>query len=158
LQLLPEERRALKLFRKNKGLRLGDLADENLSPSSISNVEKGNHVRKDTLEAYFSKLESFGLKRDSILDLIKKEKKMSEQSKLKFMLLESKIDLDLLSKVMSEIRELENKSEVPKEFVFYLRAKYYQKKTKWSQAKIYFEKVVDSCTKQNNTSSNLIAS
>ncbi|MCH5584851.1 tetratricopeptide repeat protein [Shimazuella sp. AN120528] len=157
MQLQEEERQALRSFRRNKGLRLEDLADDNLSISSISNIEKGNRVREGTLEAYFSKLEILGLKRNSLFDLVKKERKLSEQLKLTFMLLESKIELNLLSKVMPEIREMENKKEVPKEYSQYLKGKFYLKKRKWDQAKAHFEKVIEICKKNNNSSFNLIA-
>ncbi|MFD1428389.1 helix-turn-helix domain-containing protein [Kroppenstedtia sanguinis] len=49
----------IRRFRKLKGLRLEDLADENISPATISNVERGvSHVRQDKM---FYLLEKLGI-------------------------------------------------------------------------------------------------
>ncbi|MFD1425457.1 helix-turn-helix domain-containing protein [Kroppenstedtia sanguinis] len=54
--------------RKRQGLRLEDLADENISPATISNIERGaSHVRYEKAQYLLDKL---GLKLENISALV----------------------------------------------------------------------------------------
>ena len=77
----------IRRVRKLKGLRLEDLADENISPATISNVERGvSHVRQDKM---FYLLEKLGISIEEIPTLLLEEKKEAETLKFELLFAES---------------------------------------------------------------------
>ncbi|MFD1425567.1 transcriptional regulator with XRE-family HTH domain [Kroppenstedtia sanguinis] len=54
----PEVGEIIGKIRRERGLRLEDLADENISPATISNLERGaSHVRQEKMSYLLKKLD-----------------------------------------------------------------------------------------------------
>lgn len=72
----------IRKVRKERGLRLEDLADDNISPATISNVERGvSHVK---MEKVYYILEKLGIPMDQLPEFLLRER--DDQAELKFRL------------------------------------------------------------------------
>lgn len=72
----------IRKVRKERGLRLEDLADDNISPATISNVERGvSHVKNE--KVYYI-LEKLGIPMDQLPEFLLRER--DDQAELKFRL------------------------------------------------------------------------
>ncbi|MCS1350081.1 helix-turn-helix domain-containing protein [Mechercharimyces sp. CAU 1602] len=67
----------IRKVRKERNLRLEDLADENISPATISNIERGvPHVHKKKMEYLMEKMD---LQRDKLPQLMQSEERQAEE-------------------------------------------------------------------------------
>jgi tetratricopeptide (TPR) repeat protein len=127
----------LRKRRKELGLRLEDLADDFISPSTISNIERGiTYVNEEKVRYIAEKL---NVNLDRAHDLLAKEKQEEEQMVLKLTAIESMVDLMNPDKGLERLRKL----DVPANhklagMIHYLRGKIYLKKKNWVKAKNYF--------------------
>ncbi len=127
----------LRKRRKELGLRLEDLADDFISPSTISNIERGiTYVNEEKVRYVADKLE---VNLERIHDLLAKEKQEEEQIVLKLAAIENMVDLMNPDKGLEHLRKL----EIPGNhkltgIVHFLRGKVYLKKKNWIKAQNHF--------------------
>ncbi|MRG28912.1 helix-turn-helix domain-containing protein, partial [Laceyella tengchongensis] len=94
----------LRKRRKELGLRLEDLADDFISPSTISNIERGiTYVNEEKVRYIADKL---GVNLEQIHELWAKEKQEEEQMELKLAAVESIVDLMNPDKGLEKLRKL----------------------------------------------------
>ena len=80
----------IRKVRKERGMRLEDLADEHISPATISNIERGvPHVSKDKVNYVLDKL---GLSLDRLPEMMTREQKKLEDIRLQLTAVESLIE------------------------------------------------------------------
>jgi tetratricopeptide (TPR) repeat protein len=127
----------LRKRRKELGLRLEDLADEFISPSTISNIERGiTYVNEDKVRYVADKL---GVDLDKIHELLEKEKQEEEQLELRLAAVENMIDLMSPDKGLERLRKLEIPNNHAMSAVsHYLRGKIYLHKKNWIKAQNHF--------------------
>jgi tetratricopeptide (TPR) repeat protein len=146
---------ALRSIRKQKGLRIADLVEKGLSSATISFIEQGKVVKETKLQRYCEKLD---IHPTQFLGLVEHQQKSNAQLHMHLSLLESQIQLNLEDgALLAELRKLEKQGEMLG-FVYFLKGLYYFNRKKWDQAQKYFERVVETATKQKDFASNLIAS
>ncbi|WP_044642476.1 tetratricopeptide repeat protein [Risungbinella massiliensis] len=147
--------KALRNYRKSRGLRLKDLADDQLSIATISSIERGIKVRKPKRDYYVKKL---GIQ--NLAELSLNEQHDVNEVKQKLFLLASKIDSGLLDNVLPTFRTLQSQCETNKELLseyYYLKGKYYFKKSNWNKTKSYLNTCIEICQKNKLFSTNFIS-
>jgi len=123
----------IRKVRKERGLRLEDLADEHISTATISNIERGvPHVNKDKVLYLMSKL---GLDLSEIPEMIEKDSGSLESMQVKFTAIETMIGLGnpgraqfLLSNISEETYSRHQAT------IRYLKGKIYAAKKDWRKA------------------------
>lgn len=146
---------ALRSIRKQKGLRIADLVETGLSSATISFIEQGKVVKETKLQRYCEKLD---IDPTQFPNLVEHQQKSNAQLHMHLSLIESQIQLHLEDgALLAELRKLEKQGEMLS-FVYFLKGLYYFNRKKWDQAQKYFERVVETATKQKDFRSNLIAS
>ncbi len=127
----------LRKKRKELGLRLEDLADEQISPSTISNIERGMpHVNSEKVDYLSNKL---GINLDELPDLLDEEKQKLKEIRLKLTYIESVIDLVSNEKCYANLKNLNLPNNHPYASTFhYLKGKYFFNKHKWNKAQTHF--------------------
>lgn len=101
----------IRKVRKEKGLRLEDVADENISPATISNIERGvSHVRQD--KAYYL-LEKLNIAVEDIPTILLGEKRQLNDLKFELDLVESMKRTGLLKEAMETLNQLDVLDEHP---------------------------------------------
>ncbi|SEN07514.1 helix-turn-helix domain-containing protein [Lihuaxuella thermophila] len=127
----------LRKKRKELGLRLEDLADEQISPSTISNIERGMpHVNSEKVNYLSNKL---GINLDELPELLDEEKQKLREIKLKLTYIENVIDLVSNEKCFANLKRLNlPHNHLYASTVQYLKGKYYMNKQKWNKAQNHF--------------------
>ncbi|SFS62523.1 tetratricopeptide repeat protein [Marininema halotolerans] len=100
----------LRNIRKKKGLRLEDVADENISSATLSNLERG--ISQVKIEKLNYVLEKYGIKLKEIPSLIREEQMLLEDLKLKMLSIESlqrKGKYDQADELLSSIEDGDDK-------------------------------------------------
>ncbi|MBH8598446.1 MULTISPECIES: helix-turn-helix domain-containing protein [unclassified Thermoactinomyces] len=123
----------IRKVRKERGLRLEDLADEHISTATISNIERGvPHVNKDKVLYLMSKL---GLDLSEIPEMIEKDSESLESMQVKFTAIETMIGLGnpgraqvLLSNISEETFSRHQAT------IHYLKGRIYAAKKDWRKA------------------------
>lgn len=101
----------IRKMRKEKGLRLEDLADENISPATISNLERGvPHVRKDKLSYLMEKM---GISMHELPVLILEEQKQLRDIRFQLSAIESMKRLDQLDQALEELGKMNISDDHP---------------------------------------------
>lgn len=131
----------LRKRRKELGLRLEDLADDFISPSTISNIERGiTYVNEEKIHYVAKKL---GVNLNQIHELLAKEKQEENQMELKLASIENMIDLMSPDRGLERLRKLEVPSNhVLSAQVHFLRGKVYLKKRNWLKAQNHFMEAI----------------
>ncbi|MBH8598014.1 MULTISPECIES: tetratricopeptide repeat protein [unclassified Thermoactinomyces] len=127
----------LRKRRKEMGLRLEDLADDFISPSTISNIERGiTYVNEDKVRYVAEKL---NINLDQIHDLIAKEKQEEAHMELQLAAIENMIDLMSPDKGLERLRKLDvPNNHLLSAIVHFLRGKIYLQKRNWVKAQNHF--------------------
>jgi transcriptional regulator with XRE-family HTH domain len=114
----------LRKRRKELGLRLEDLADEHISPSTISNIERGmTYVNEEKVRYIAGKL---GVDLSRIHQLMETEREKEEQLELVLAAIEHMIELNNAEKGMERLRKLNIPNHHPRMAeVQYLKGKAY---------------------------------
>lgn len=121
---------AIRNYRKEKKLRLEDLADENISVSTISNIERGfAHVKQEKLQYLLEKL---GIDMEDINHIEGRIQKKDEQITLQLAALDSWLICDEYSKALSELIRL----DLPDNHPLAARATYVKGKCYFKQGEI----------------------
>jgi tetratricopeptide (TPR) repeat protein len=94
----------IRKVRKNKNLRLEDLADENISPATVSNIERGvPHVSPDKIMYLLDKL---GLTLEQIPQLLESETHRDNKLLIRLMAIESSIGYGDSHELLTELDDL----------------------------------------------------
>ncbi|MDR6226876.1 helix-turn-helix transcriptional regulator [Desmospora profundinema] len=119
--------------RKDRGLRLEDLADDNISPATISNIERGvPHVSMDKTYYLLDKLE---LKLEEIPELLLKEKEELTELRDLFIAAETLIDAGSTDKAQSILDKIELDDKHPYASTkYFLQGKCYMSSGKLKRA------------------------
>ncbi|QKG84461.1 helix-turn-helix transcriptional regulator [Kroppenstedtia pulmonis] len=127
----------IRKVRKEKGLRLEDLADENISPATISNLERGvPHVKHDKLTYLMEKL---NIKINQIPDLIMKEHQKLQHLQFNLFAIESLRDNGYPEEALCKIDELDIDDSNPYiAHIHLLKGKCYNSLGKWKKAERAF--------------------
>lgn len=132
---------ALRRVRQDKGLRIKDLQDENISISTISNIERGIESVKDEVREYYCR--KLGIDPSMIPELIRGEQEQRKKIENQLMLVESRIDLGLDKEAKTKLKELfiRHNGSFPAHF-HYLKGRYYYEKRNHQKAKKHFEEAI----------------
>ncbi|SDW64312.1 Tetratricopeptide repeat-containing protein [Marininema mesophilum] len=147
---------AIRRVRKSKGLRLEDLADENISPATISNIERGiTHV--NTSKVYYL-VEKLGLSMSEVPGILLDHEKELEDLKFNLSLIEMMIDLEKPKEVLAKMDDIAFDDSHPyASLVQYLRGKAYLRMKNWKRAERYYAAAI-SISSQNGNKDNIEAS
>lgn len=92
----------IRKVRKEKGLRLQELADNNISPATISNIERGRSgVKFDKIEYLFEKLD---IHMDKLTELLHKDKSETQEIENKLFVIETKRDIGMEEEALEELK------------------------------------------------------
>ena len=123
----------IRRVRKRRRLRLEDLADENISPATISNLERGvPHVKQDKLDYLLDKL---GISMDQIPELILEEKEELKNLKFQLFSCESLVSIGKPDNALEKLSQLEVEDTHPHAALYhYIQGKSYRSKKNWKKA------------------------
>ncbi|SDX38658.1 Tetratricopeptide repeat-containing protein [Marininema mesophilum] len=147
---------AIRRVRKSKGLRLEDLADENISPATISNIERGiTHV--NVSKVYYI-VEKLGVSMSEIPFLLLEQQ--DELNELRFTLdsIETLIELEGDSvTILAQLNQIElEDSHVYAALLQYIKGKHYRYEQNWKKAERCYGLAI-SLSNQNNDKDNMEA-
>lgn len=142
--------------RKERGLRLEDLADENISPATISNIERGvPHVSQDKAMYLMKKLE---LSLEKIPELMIQERTNLEELKRKFRAVESLVSSDQPDKALKLLNDIKLEDKhVLSPLQHYLYGLSFIFKEKWNRAERSLHRAIQLAAASGNQSSNIEA-
>ena len=123
--------------RKEKGFRLEDLADEKISPATISNIERGvPHVIPEKREYLLGKL---GLNLNDLSDLLLRNKENIEELDFNLFTIETLRDIGEVEKAYEKLTELVLEDTHPMASrVYFLKGKCLYSQKKWKKAERQF--------------------
>ncbi|PMB04822.1 hypothetical protein CEN49_19865 [Fischerella thermalis CCMEE 5273] len=142
--------------RKERGLRLEDLADDNISPATISNIERGvPHVSMDKTYYLLDKLD---LKIEEIPELLLKEKEEFNELQDLFIAIESLIDAGNTDKAQSMLNEIDLDDRHPFAATkYYLQGKRFLVVNNYKRAERNFFRSIQLSSGEENDKSNIEA-
>jgi tetratricopeptide (TPR) repeat protein len=140
-----ELREIFRSIRKDKKLNQRDLAEDGISPTTISNFEMG--TKNVDMKKIYRLLEKVGIEKRDIPRLLKEKKKQEIDAltilKLDLKTMESEMDCGDHSKANRALKKLKLPMDDPYTAVAsYLKGKYYYKMQNWSKSHIYFVKAI----------------
>lgn len=123
--------------RKERGLRLEDIADENISPATVSNIERGvPHVSTDKV-IYL--LEKLGLTMDDIPQILESAQEELDDLKLQLTSIESLLGHENPTELLFILDSLKvNDDHKLSSYVYFLRGKCFIEQSNWNKAERAF--------------------
>ncbi|SDX48018.1 Transcriptional regulator, contains XRE-family HTH domain [Marininema mesophilum] len=101
----------IRKIRKERGLRIDDVADENISPATISNLERGvPHVKQEKLTYLLEKL---NVSMEKLPQLMVSEQKKLEEVRFKLCAIESMERIGQTHQALLELDQLEKPDDHP---------------------------------------------
>jgi tetratricopeptide (TPR) repeat protein len=139
----------IRKIRKERRLRLEDLADENISPATISNIERGvPHVSTDKAMYLLKKLE---ISLDQIPTLMMNEQAELAQIQFKLLGAESFYSNNKATLALEILDQLDLDDSHPYAAeMYYQRGKCYQLQSKWKRAERSFYKAIQLSSQQGS--------
>jgi tetratricopeptide (TPR) repeat protein len=127
----------IRKVRKERGLRLEDLADDQISPATISNIERGvPHVRPDKVMYLLQKLD---IPLDKLPEIMNGEQRELEDLRLRLLIVETLSDIGRHDEALEMLESLEMEdSHLLAPAAYFLRGKILYRKQKWRQAERAF--------------------
>lgn len=108
---MPEIGGIIRRVRKEKGLRLEDVADENISPATVSNLERGvSHVKQEKMYYLLDKL---GISIDKLPELIIDQKEELERGKFNLFTIESLRDNGFPELALEKLNQMQLEDQHP---------------------------------------------
>ncbi len=132
---------AIRNYRKDKKLRLEDLADDNISVSTISNIERGfAHVKQEKVYYLLKKL---GIDFDDLAEIEEKLQKQDVQISLQLTALETWLVCDEEEKALTELNKLQlTDNHLLAARATYLKGKCFSQLGEWKKAiQAYYEAI-----------------
>ncbi|MGF7086562.1 tetratricopeptide (TPR) repeat protein [Kroppenstedtia sanguinis] len=141
----------IRKVRKDRGLRLEDLADENISPATISNIERGvPHVNLEKTKYLLNKLE---LDIESLPSLMVSEQQEMEETKFELFKVEVLLDIEDLNPSQKKLENLDLDDGHPyAATAHFLKGKLNRIKRNWKRAERSFFNAIR-LANQNNPDS-----
>ncbi|MFC7443261.1 helix-turn-helix domain-containing protein [Laceyella putida] len=123
----------IRKVRKERGLRLEDLADENISPATVSNIERGvAHVSPEKISYLLEKLD---LPMNKLPEMLVKEQAELKKVKFKLLTVATLRQIGLIDEALQRLEELVLDETHPYiAHAYYFKGKCYMSKKKWKQA------------------------
>ena len=127
----------IRKVRKERGLRLEDLADENISPATISNIERGvPHVNLEKTKYLLKKLE---LDLETLPSLMVSEQQELEETKFELFKVELLLDIEDLNQAQENLEKLNLDDGHPlAATAHFLKGKLNRLKKNWKRAERSF--------------------
>ncbi|PTX59582.1 tetratricopeptide repeat protein [Melghirimyces profundicolus] len=137
--------KVIRKVRKEKGLRLEDLADDKISPATISNIERGvPHVRSDRAIYLLNKL---GIAPEEIPELLIGEQESLKSLEQQLQLAEVQRDIGRPQTVLDELDHLDIKDENPlAPLLYYIKGKCLVSLKQWKKAERSLHKAIQLAT------------
>ncbi|MBA4493612.1 helix-turn-helix domain-containing protein [Paenactinomyces guangxiensis] len=130
---LHEMGEVIRKVRKERGLRLEDLADENISPATVSNIERGvAHVSPEKISYLLEKLD---LPMHKLPEMLVQEQEEIKKVKFKLLTVTTLQKIGHIDEALDKLEELNLDDNHP--FIahaYYYKGKCYMSKRKWKQA------------------------
>lgn len=144
----------IRKVRKEKGLRLEDLSDDQISTATISNIERGvPHVNREKIVYLLQKL-SIQLK--DIPELLDENTENLESLQLRFFAIESLIHFGKVKKAYQSLLDIsENYSSYSLAQIHVLKGKYFLQAGEWKKAEKEFQESIRLCTQDMSNKNNL---
>ncbi|SMO86577.1 helix-turn-helix domain-containing protein [Melghirimyces algeriensis] len=141
----------LRKIRKSKGLRLGDLADENISTATLSNIERGTlRVKYEKVDYIINKL---GLTMQELPEYIAKEQKNQEHVKSFLGMAESLVNMGCEESAYNMVKNMDVQDESSHASLFYwITGSYYMRKKKYEKAEVHFHNAIRTSARSRFTS------
>lgn len=127
----------IRKVRKEQGLRLEDLADDQISPATISNIERGiPHVRPDKVMYLLQKLE---IPMDKLPEIMNGEQRELEDLRFRLMIIETLTDTGRHEEALEQLDAAGiDDGHLLAPSAYFLRGKVLFRKKKWRQAERAF--------------------
>ncbi|MFC4076286.1 helix-turn-helix domain-containing protein [Salinithrix halophila] len=127
----------IRKVRKDKGLRLEDLADENISPATISNIERGvPHVNMEKTRYLLHKLD---LQLEALPSLMVNEQQELENTKFRLFMIDTLIEIGSPDEALEQLDHLAiDDTHTFSAWGHYLRGKIFRAKKNWKRAERSF--------------------
>lgn len=147
----------IRKVRKERGLRLEDLADDQISPATISNIERGvPHVRSDKVMYLLHKLE---IPLDKLPEIMNGEQRELEDLRLRLLIVETLSDIGRQDEALEQLESLGiEDSHLLAPAAYYLRGKVLYRKKRWRQAERAFSNGIRLSEQQPHGDRNNMAS
>lgn len=151
-QLEPNEMgEIIRKVRKQKGYRLEDLADGNVSPATISNIERGVPPINQTEALYL--LDKLGIPTEQIPHLLLDEQQQLVKLERTLLVLESKLEVGKAREVLHRLESLKiDDSHRLAPLLYYLRGKSWIGVNRLDQAERCFNMAIRLSAQQGSTS------
>lgn len=125
----------IRKIRKDRQLRLEDLADSNISPSTISKIERGESHNSEKVGLLLDKL---GLDPTQLTALISDKQAEEMEIELKLDAIETMLASGNLEQAFNEIKKAEKQENYSKAVIAYLKGRYFIKNSDWKKAERNF--------------------
>jgi tetratricopeptide (TPR) repeat protein len=134
---LHEMGEVIRKVRKERGLRLEDLADENISPATVSNIERGvAHVSPEKVTYLLEKLE---LPMSKLPEMLIQEQVELKRVKFSLLTISTLRQIGYVDDALSKLEELKLDETNPYiAHAYFYKGKCYMAKKKWKQAERSF--------------------
>ncbi|MGI6127933.1 MAG: tetratricopeptide repeat protein [Planifilum sp.] len=134
----------IRKVRKERGMRLEDLADEHISPATISNIERGvPHVSKDKVAYVLDKLE---LSMDRLPEMMAGEQKKLESIQLQLSAIESLIEAKEIKLAAEKLEALQLEDDHPYAPYYHsLKGRRLISERKWNRAEKALSNAIRLC-------------
>lgn len=130
---LHEMGEVIRKVRKDRGLRLEDLADQNISPATVSNIERGvAHVSPEKITYLLEKLD---LPMTQLPQMLVQEQEELKRIKFKLQTIATLRKINQVDEALERLEEIDLDENHPYTVhVYYYKGKCYASKKKWKQA------------------------
>ncbi|SFI89760.1 helix-turn-helix domain-containing protein [Thermoflavimicrobium dichotomicum] len=127
----------IRKVRKQRGLRLEDLADENISPATVSNIERGiAHVSPEKVSYLLEKLD---LPKHKLPEMLVKEQEDLKKVQFDFLTISTLQQIGHLEEALDKLEQLNLDENHPYiAHYYYYKGSCYLSKKKWKQAERAF--------------------
>ncbi len=138
---LQEVGKIVRKVRKERGLRLEDLADENISPATVSNIERGiAHVSPEKISYLLKKLH---LSENKLSEILIQEQKDLHKLQFIFLKISTLCELGYEDEALTQLSELQLREDHPfTAKIYYYKGCCFFNKQKWKQAERAFLQVL----------------
>ncbi|WP_169713733.1 tetratricopeptide repeat protein [Paludifilum halophilum] len=142
----------IRRVRKERGWRLEDVADENISPATISNIERGvPHVNPNKTNYLLKKL---GIGTDRLPELIMSEKRELQNLDFQFLMIEAQWEMGQWDQALTQLDQLDLDDQHPYAAARHLwKGKCLSGKKSWKRAERSFYKAIQLCNPNGSSDS-----
>jgi tetratricopeptide (TPR) repeat protein len=153
---LHEMGEVIRKVRKERGLRLEDLADENISPATVSNIERGvAHVSPEKVTYLLEKLE---LPMSKLPEMLVQEQVELKRVKFALLTIATLRQIGYIDEALAKLEELQLEDSHPYiAHAYFYKGECYLAKKKWKQAERSFYNALRSAQQNSYEENNMEA-